>query len=172
MIDQALKFMAGKLKEYLLTSQPPQGINALPEVVLENVARIPETNQDGKSLIILTLINICEEPAFRNKPMEVRLAGPLKAREISANFDLFVLISFHIPIYEHALYLLDQTLTLFQSDINVDNESNAINNPDLPDASRFVARLQSLSLEDLNHLWGTLKIKQAPSLYYKVKIVQ
>jgi hypothetical protein len=131
--------------------------------------------------IVFTLVNIREEKAIKNLPENARHNAKMSiAHEnppIFLNYQ--ILITATHADYTQALIMLERVIRFFQSKClfthdNVTPSSMLINAPannhDRLESFKLIFELCSLTLEEVNHLWGPLGSKQYPFVLYYLRI--
>ncbi len=136
----------------------------------------------ARDKLILSVVNIREEKALKNLPNYVRNDTTLRATyenpPVFLNFQ--ILITATHSSYNNALLVLSRTIRFFQS-------KNVFTQDDVAPASitgnappnaldrlenfKIIFDLYSPSLEEVNHLWGTLGGKQYPFVIYTMRML-
>lgn len=148
-------------------------------VSLDNIATVTSDQGDsgGTSTdIILTLLNLQEEPTLKNKPNYSVEGTRITYKNNIINLNLYILFSANNDKYNEALKNLSKVIEFFQGK-KVFTQANSIYNRDDVSMSRitnfrFVVDLFTPTFEELNFVWGTLGGKQIPSVMYKVSLVE
>jgi hypothetical protein len=181
MIAHALEIIQKELNGHL-DLYPPANGGLLAS--LDNIASIigaSGPNSPPEAGIYLTLVNLKEEKALKNQPNYVRNDVTLKA--IYENPPVFVnfLLLFTVVhnSYTPSLTVLSRIIRFFQSknvftpDTVSPNslESTLIDPEDQLESFKLILDLYSPSLEEVNHLWGTLGGKQYPSALYVLRLL-
>jgi hypothetical protein len=189
MIFEALEFIRRNLNDYIVGTGKSPGGDPEP-VMLGNIGAFDQLDDsstdmvDESSRLIISLVNMQEEFAFKNAPA-VRQS---ETRPLYANppvyMNLYVLVSANHKNYQNALMMLSLAVAYFQSRqgftfSDAPLSVAALNmEEDSLDALRFKRNfkmnldLHSMTFEQLNHLWGTLGGKQVPSALYKARVVE
>lgn len=170
MIDQVLKFLANQLDSYLQHQQSNNSRN----VVLGNISQIG-TNEDNGNLnnqVIISLVNVEEDRISRPVNNYVKVAQQNFPQVIYKNPPVFlnldILFTAYYSDYQSSLLFLSYIIKFFQ----YQNVFTTLNAPDLPQQiDEVIFDLKTLSLQDLNNLWGILGSKYIPSVIYKVRLV-
>jgi len=142
------------------------------------------TNGPGvaRDILNLSLVNIKEEKSLKNLPSYVRNETKLTAiyenPPVFLNFQILI-IATHVN-YTSALLMLSRALRFFQHK-NVFTQDNVapgsiinnqpINPLDRLDEFKLIFDLYSPSMEEVNHLWGTLGGKQYPFALYMLRML-
>src|SRR5262249_23170403 len=136
-----------------------------------------------REILSLSLVNIKEEKALKNLSNQVRNDSAL--RVIYENPPVFlncqILIVATHAIYTNALLMLSRAIRFFQFK-NVFTQDNvalssitdhAPNNVlDQLATFKLIFDLYSPSMEEVNHLWGTLGGKQYPFVLYMLRLLE
>ncbi|HMG15845.1 MAG TPA: DUF4255 domain-containing protein, partial [Saprospiraceae bacterium] len=136
-----------------------------------------------KDKIILTIVNYKEEKTLKNLPNFVRNDSALKITyenpPIFLNF--LILLTSTRSFYKSALLDLSRVIRFFQSQ-NVFSPDNVAPDSLLTDPGdgthmdqletfKMIFDLYSPSMEEVNHLWGTLGGKQYPFVLYMMRMI-
>lgn len=148
-------------------------------VSLDNIASVASEQGDSggpTTDIILTLLNIQEEPTLKNKPNYAVEGTRITHKNNIVNLNLYILFSANNDQYDEALKNLSKILAFFQGK-KVFTQANSIYNRDDVSMSnisnfRFVVDLFTPTFEELNFVWGTLGGKQIPSVMYKLSLIE
>lgn len=166
MIDQTLIFIRDQINDYFEASIQSK------KAVLGHL--VNNSGQTNVSEIGLSLINIEEEPALKNKKPYRRISDD----EISkihppVYLNLYLLVSAYFgdteENYKEALKNLGRVISFFQAK-PVFNHTNSENlNPDI---EKVVTELVTMTFEQQNNLWASLGGKYLPSVIYKIRPVE
>ncbi len=120
---------------------------------------------EGENKIVLTLVNIEEEPISKNTSISNRSAAnntpPVK-------INIYILFSAYFAKYDVALHFLDNIISYLQGK----NIFNSANTPRLDSSiDKFSVEMVSMGTEKLNNLWATLGAKYMPSVLYKIRML-
>jgi hypothetical protein len=173
MVHPVLKFLAEQMNAFIdQVKKAGDGVTS-PVVALQNVARLSEDDIDTTDNLLLSLVNLSEEPTMKNNPGHTIVNNDLvKYGNPPVNLNLSLLVSSCMTNYENALIYLSFAITFFQGK-NIFTKQNSVTQVEgLPDNFRIIVDLQTLSLEQVNFLWSTLGGKQHPFACYKVRILQ
>lgn len=174
MIVEATTLLLAQLNEYIVHADGP-GATAN-QAVSGNIAQLDrqEVATELENHIVLTLVNLEEEHALRNGQTAFPLStGDVAYRNRPVHLNLFLLFTANYRNYATALRRLAQVLTFFQGK----QRFTAANSPGhtLPQSGivdfSLVMDLVSLSLEEVNHLWGFLGTKESPFAVYRGRLV-
>lgn len=132
--------------------------------------------------LYFSVVNIKEEKALKNIPNYVRNDVTFKA--LYENPPLFlnfqILVTAPHETYSLGLSLLSRVIRFFQyknvfTQDNVDPASIVTNSPtnslDHLESFKLIFDLYSASMEEVNHLWGTLGGKQYPFVLYWMRML-
>jgi hypothetical protein len=174
MIQQSLLLLKNELQSYI--SFRDASVN----VVVDNVGLFETSKGDTlTNNVIITLVNIEEESALKNKPALVR---PFNSVGIYQNppvfLNLYVLFTCNYsgPDYPLALRRLAFIIRFLQSK-NSFTASSSVSGSELDldedgiTSLKFTMELYTLTFEQINHLWGSLGGRQMPFAMYKLRLV-
>ena len=134
-----------------------------------------------RDMLYLSVVNIKEEKSLKNLPNYMRDDARLKVTyenpPVFLNFQILVTAT-HTD-YTNALLVLSRAIRFFQSKqvFTQDNvapnsiEMNAPANSDQLESFKLIFDLYSPSMEEVNHLWGTLGGKQYPFVMYMLRVL-
>lgn len=180
MLSHALTIVINELSEHLKgynDAQPPHvGLGNLAEGLGNGGANVP------RDRLNLSVVNIKEEKALKNLPAYVRNDVTLKATYENPptflNFQILVTATHNS--YSDALLVLSRAIRFFQSK-NVFTQDNvapvSITKNEPPNVLdrliefKLIFDLYSPSMEEVNHLWGTLGGKQYPFVMYVMRML-
>ena len=173
MIYEALQIISEQLDNYLSS----QGLNNL--VKLENIALLESASENAdnvKGKVVLTLLNLEEESAMKNTPSYKIRDGKTEYKNPPVNLNLYLLICANCDTYDKSLRCISKTIQFFQGK-KVFTSTNTVYNRtnvafDVLDYFKFILELHTLSLEELNYVWGTLGGRQLPSVVYKIQVLE
>ena len=160
--------------------------SVLPQVGLGNMGEAFSSNGAGgglpRDLIYLSMVNIKEEKTLKNLPNYARNDVALKVSyENSPVFlNLHILITATHTDYTNALTALSRVIRFFQFK-NVFTQDNVapasitnvgpLNPIDRLETFKLIFDLYSPTMEEVNHLWGTLGGKQYPFVIYLLRLL-
>ncbi|TNE49971.1 MAG: DUF4255 domain-containing protein [Bacteroidetes bacterium] len=179
MIAHALDILRNELAANLATYPASNGGFS---VALENIAQYNPATVDPNEPwdIVLSLVNLKEESSLKNVPHYVR--NDVTAKVTYENPPVFVnqMLMFTVvrANYPLALTALSRIIRFFQSKrvFTQDNVAPAslagttILEEDQLEDFTLIMDLYSPSLEEVNHLWGTLGGKQYPFVLYSLRL--
>ena len=183
MLSHALTIVMNELEAHLTTAYGAQ--LATPAVCLGNLAEGLGSTLPAvpRNVVDFSVINIREEKTLKNLPNQARNTVTLKTTYENPP----VYLNFHILIaathtsYSNALLMLSRTIRFFQFRNAFDQASvapasltaNAPSNPlDQLEQFKLIFDLYSPTLEEVNHLWGTLGGKQYPFVLYTLRLLE
>jgi hypothetical protein len=180
-ISHALIIIANEMQRHLEEAYAVAPVPA--SVAIGNVGEgIANSSGIPRDLIILTIVNVREERALKNLPNAIRNDATNRVTYENQPFhlNLTLLITATHSNYSSALLMLSRALRFFQS-TNVFTQStvsplsitaNAPSNTrDRLAEFRLILDLQSPTMEEVNHLWGTLGGKQYPFALFNVRLL-
>jgi hypothetical protein len=176
MIAHALEIIKNELKANL---DLYQNVNGGFEVELANIASYaPSSGQQAKDVLI-TLVNLKEEKTLKNLPNYVRDDVHMKIMYENPPTFLNMVLLFSVvkPNYSLAINGLSRVIRFFQYK-NVFTQDTVLPTSlaftpadDQLEQFKFIFDLHSPSMEEVNHLWGTLGGKQYPFVIYTVRML-
>lgn len=175
MIHDAIRLILSQLNRHL-------GAGDGEAVTLGNIGMVDSGGEGGGGVganlnrVVLSLVNITEDHTLKNGPNHRRAGGKIVYENRPVNLYLYLLFSANHPLYATALTQLGRIIEFFQGRqiFTVRNSS------DLTEISasaeelatlRIVIELQSLTFEQVNHLWGSLGGKQVPFALYRARLL-
>jgi hypothetical protein len=182
MILHALNVVMKELDKHLSDAYNSSGTS--PQVGLGNIAEGIGTDQGKvpRDMLILTMVNTKEEKSLKNLPNHVRndttMTVSYENPPVFLNF--LILITATHSDYRIALLSLSRAISFFQhknvlTQDNVYPESLIINIPtigiDQLETFKLIFDLYSPTMEEVNHLWGTLGGKQYPFVLYTMRML-
>lgn len=180
MISHALTIVINELNKHLADTY---GTGA-PQVGLGNLAEGFVTGNGGisRNMLYLSVVNIKEEKALKNLPNHVRNDTTLRVTyenpPVFLNLQI-LMVATHLS-YTDALLMLSRAIRFFQFK-NVFTQDNVVpgsittNEPvqslDRLESFKLIFDLYSPTMEEVNHLWGTLGGKQYPFVLYMLRML-
>lgn len=186
MLAHALTIVANELETHLHDTydRPP----VTPQVRLGNIAEgVGGSNLNGgmvpRDVVSFSMVNIREEKALKNAPNYTRNDAGLRVLYHNAP----VFLNFHILVvathssYSNALLVLSRVIKFFQHQNVFEQDSVAPssltdNMPASPldqlESFKLIFELCSPTMEEVNHLWGTLGGKQYPFVLYSLRLLE
>lgn len=184
MISHALTIVINELKKHLedVYAIPVSADDVQAGNMAEGIAATASTAGVARDKLIFSVVNIKEEKALKNLPNYVRNDITLRATyenpPVYLNFS--VLITATHSNYMNAMLMLSRCIRFFQSRSvfthnDVHPSSITIGSPanilDKLETFRIVYDLYSPSMEEVNHMWGTLGGKQFPFVMYTMRML-
>ncbi len=184
MISHALTIVINELNQHLTGTY---GNNGQDQAGLGNLAEgfVAGTGSSGisRNMLYLSVVNIIEEKTMTNLPNQVRNDATLRVTYENPPIfiNLLILMTATHTDYTNALSVLSRAIRFFQSR-NVFTQDNvapgSIMTPSVPihsldklESFKLIFDLYSPTLEEVNHLWGTLGGKQYPFVLYKLRML-
>lgn len=182
MISHALTIIMNELNKHLHDIY-----NSTDAVSLGNVSDIFATGSGSGNVsrdkLYISTVNLKEEKTLKNVPNYVRNEATLKATyenpPVFLNF-LILMAATHTD-YINALSVLSRVIRFFQfrnvfTETTVDpasltTSSVPINPLDQLQSFKLIFDIYSPTLEEVNHLWGTLGGKQYPFVLYIMRML-
>jgi len=173
MIYEALQIIREQLDSYLSS----EGLSNL--VKLENIALLESASENAENVkgkLVLTLLNLEEDSTLKNIPNFKVKNGITEYKNPPVHINLFLLISANCDTYDKSLRCISKTIQFFQGK-KVFTSTNTVYNRanvafDELNYFKFILELYTLSLEELNHVWGTFGGRQLPSVVYKIQVIE
>lgn len=165
MIDTALKFLANEINAYLFarTGVSTGGVE-LGRLVDDSGKIAIKDDSIGAALV-----NVEEERTLRAQlPDTVFVDGRHVQMQPELKLNLHVIFAANFKTYAIALQQLSWVLTFFQSHPGFTRDRYAALDPRI---EKLSPELQSLTLEQLNQMWGFIGGKQLPSVVYRLRLV-
>ena len=185
MLSHALTIVINELEKHLTDTYG--GGAVIPQVRLGNIAEGvgngANTETVPRDVLDFSMVNIREEKTLKNISNQVRNDATL--RVVYENPPVF--LNFHILVvathsaYANALLVLSRAIRFFQFRNVFDQDSvapasltvNAPANPlDQLETFKLIFDLYSPTMEEVNHLWGTLGGKQYPFVLYTLRLLE
>lgn len=183
MISHALTIVKNELNRHFVDTYQ----SATPQVGLGNLAEGFATGNGtggiSRDRLYLSVVNIKEEKTLKNLSNRVRNDSTLKVSyenpPVFLNFQILMVAT---PAdYNDAILLLSRAIRFFQSrnvftQDNVDpasiTTSSPVNPLDQLESFKLIFDLYSPTMEEVNHLWGTLGGKQYPFVLYMLRMLE
>jgi hypothetical protein len=184
MLSHALTIVINELEKHLTDTFGAGAV--IPQVRLGNIAEGVGSGATGavpRDVLDFSMVNIREEKTLKNISNQVRNDATL--RVVYENPPVF--LNFHILVvathssYANALLVLSRAIRFFQFKNVFDQDSvtpssltiNAPANPlDQLESFKLIFDLYSPTMEEVNHLWGTLGGKQYPFVLYTLRLLE
>ncbi len=178
MISHALTIIVNELNRHFIDAYAA----ADGSVRLGNMAEGFSASGVPREALILSVVNIREEKTLKNLPVysrnDVTLTAVYENPPVFLNFQ--ILITATHTDYSNALLVLSRAIRFFQqqnvfSQDTVNPLSITGNQPgnilDQLESFKLIFDLYSASMEEVNHLWGTLGGKQYPFVLYMLRML-
>lgn len=185
MLSQGLTIVINELEKHLTDTYGAGAV--IPQVRLGNIAEgVGNATNAGtvaRDILDFSMVNIREEKTLKNISNQVRNDATL--RVVYENPPVF--LNFHVLVvathsnYGNALLVLSRAIRFFQFRNVFDQDSvapssltiNAPANPlDQLETFKLIFDLYSPTMEEVNHLWGTLGGKQYPFVLYTLRLLE
>jgi len=186
MLSHALTIVTNELEDHLTDTYGSASVT--PQVRLGNIAEGVGNNASNagavpRDILDFSMVNIREEKTLKNMSNQTRNDSTLKV--VYENPPTF--LNFHILVvathsnYSNALLMLSRAIRFFQFKNVFDQGSvaptsitvNAPSNPlDQLETFKLIFDLYSPTMEEVNHLWGTLGGKQYPFILYTLRLLE
>ena len=133
----------------------------------------PDVGPTLENQVLLTLINVEEEAALKNGQTVFRENGGVAVRHRPVYLNLFLIFSASYANYQTALQRLGQVVTYFQSQKRFDPSLFPGAVAGLPPETELslTVELVTLTLEEINHIWGALGGRELPFAAYRARLV-
>ncbi len=167
LIDKALKFISDELNSYIDIKTEHAGIG---KIYLKPIVKQDGSLEMETDTLSLTLINIQEEYAVKNNQELFRKSGDvIEQIQPPIHLNLFILFVANFSNYDEALKFISLIITFFQFRWSFNKKRFPSFN--LDPIEELNLKLQPMTLEQQNHLWGTIGAKLMPSVLYKMSIL-
>ncbi|MCC6411360.1 MAG: DUF4255 domain-containing protein [Saprospiraceae bacterium] len=172
MIEEALKIIEQEINAFFAKKTGSTDTVVAEQLILQNGS----VTNGLDSKVVMMLVNVEEDriskshDIYRKQPN-----GTVEVARREVRLNMYVLFVAHFPSsnaqqsrYHDALKALSNVIGFFQSKNFFDTK----NTPAL-DArvDKLLIELFSMTLEQQNHLWGSLGAKYMPSVMYRVRLV-
>ncbi|GJL83497.1 MAG: hypothetical protein DHS20C01_31310 [marine bacterium B5-7] len=174
MFAKAVNLIMTDLRAFIALSDP-EGPDAPDYVISGNIAMAdaPDLTPPINQRVVVSVVNIAEEAAFKNAAHYERIGAETRYRNAPVFLNLYVLFSANYENYDTALRRLSQVITFFQG-----KNTFTLKNSPVPEFSddatelRLILELFALTFEQVNYLWASLGGKQMPFVLYKLRLVR
>ena len=172
MINLTLDFLCREINNYLVMKLDlAPGTNA---IIPYNVSQLNDDNGGGNangnaaSGAFLTLVNIEEDRISKSHDNYIRKDGKVVYQNPKVHLNLYLLFSVSLSAYTEALKRLSYIIQFFQYQYVFTPTTS----PAMPaGVEELIFDLHTLSLQDMNNLWGILGSKYLPSILYKMRMI-
>lgn len=183
MISHALTIVMNELDQHLVDSYGAEPSQVGLGNVSEGLVAVPGNGALLRDRLYLSLINIKEEKTLKNLPDRIRNDASLRVSyqnpPIFLNF-LILMTTTHSD-YVNALTVLSRAIRFFQyknvftqdnvAPASITSSSVPINALDQLESFKLIFDLYSPTMEEVNHMWGTLGGKQYPFVLYTLRML-
>jgi Pvc16 N-terminal domain len=186
MLSHALTIVVNELERHLTDAYGAGAVT--PQVRLGNISEGvggggANVGSVPRDILAISMVNIREEKALKNGANQKRNEATLRVTYENPP----VFLNFHILVaathsnYANALLVLSRTIRFFQFRNVFDQNSVAPSsltsgapaNPlDQLETFKLIFDLHSPTMEEVNHLWGTLGGKQYPFVLYTLRLLE
>ena len=166
MIEEALLFTQQSLNQFLMNRFGNRDKNVVLNVVVDDDNSTPMINQNK---MVISLINIENESSrpYYNKP-QYTPNGSYTHVNPTERFNLDILITSNFQDYSETLKFLNGTLTFFQVNSTMSNQSHSF----FPDAlEKLHFELVKMNFDQMHSLWSAMGAKYRPSMVYKMRLI-
>lgn len=176
MLLEAVSLLLAQLNQFIHQAEGNPSDTAGP-AILGNISQVehPDLASSLENQLVLTLLSVEEEKTLKNGSAAAHdETGAVVYRNRPLHLNLSLLLTANYRNYETALRRLAQVLTFFQGKqkFTVSNSPGAGQGvPPMTELS-LTLDLLSPSLEEINHLWGSLGGKALPFAIYRGRLVQ
>lgn len=186
MISHALTIITNEMNLHLSENyggdDQQVGLGNLAEGIAAN-SGTPGSGGVSRNRLYLSVVNIREEKTLRNQPNYNRNDMTMRVAYENAPvfINLMLLMTATHSAYTNALLALSRAIRFFQSK-NVFTQDNVapasitnaspLNPLDQLESFKLIMDLYSPSMEEVNHLWGTLGGKQYPFAMYMLRMLE
>lgn len=185
MLSHALTIVLNELDAHLTSTYGAAAVT--PQARLGNIAEGVGNNQSNsgavpRDTLAFSIVNVREEKSLKNVSNQVRNDAQLRVQyenpPVYLNLHLLVLATH--SSYANALLVLSRAIRFFQFRNVFEHDSvaplsittNAPTNAlDQLDTFKLIFDLYSPTMEEVNHMWGTLGGKQYPFVMYTVRML-
>lgn len=164
MISDALDFVRRELRAHLGVADP--------EVIVDSPRTL--VDQDTPRGARISVVNVHEEPNFRNQVNAERRGNVAQFGEPAAHLNADLLLAFEFQDYATSLHNLSKTIEHFQRKplFTPSTQSEPDSEPFPTTIEKLAFEMLNLNFEELNHLWGAIGAAYVPSVVYRVRLVK
>ncbi len=175
MLVEAVSLLLAQLNQFIHQAEGTPPDTAGP-AIWGNISQAdhPDVATTLENQLVLTLVSVEEERTLKNGSAAVREeSGALVYRNRPLHLNLNLLLTANYRNYETALKRLAQVFTFFQGKqrFTLGNSPGAAQGAAPGSELSLTLDLISLSLEEINHLWGSLGGKALPFALYRGRLV-
>jgi hypothetical protein len=183
MLSHALTIVANELETHLRETYDAVSPQVFLGNIAEGVGNGGGTGTVPRDVLVISMVNIREEKTLKNVPNHVRHDSTLTAayQNPPAFLNFHILVTATHGIYTNALLMLSRAIRFFQfSNVFTQNSvapaSLTTHAPaatlDQLETFKLIFDLYSPTMEEVNHLWGTLGGKQYPFVLYTLRLFE
>lgn len=174
MLVEAISLLLAELNQYIQAADG--AVAGSGDVAISgNISQVehPDIGTSLENQLVLTVANFEEESTLKNGRTAFRLGHTIEHRHRPVHLNLLLLFTANYTNYATSLRRLDQVITFFQSHRHFDVSTSSGLVPSLSPETELSLTLDlvSLSLEEINHLWGALGGKELPFVPYRCRLV-
>ncbi len=173
MINDAISLLLAQINQYL-HQQDGSPLGTANVAVMGNIAQldVPEIAAELENHVVLSLINLGEEATLKNgRTTSLGSQNGVSYFNPPLHLNLFVLWTANYRNYGTALKRLSQVMTFFQGRNKFTPENSPGSSVSSLTEFSLIMEFLSLSLEEINHLWGSLGGKQLPFAAYRGRLI-
>lgn len=181
MIFLTLEYLRRRLDRFIHSEYPDDKDESDPYIILGEPALIDElgTRDKYQDKIIMCLLFTEEELALKNSSPYVIKEGRINIVNPPVFLNLVVIFCTNYNEYGDGLIKISDVAKFFQSNKQFkfsnspveENDSFMLTSKEKVELEMTID-MMTLSIEQVNHLWGTLKSRVLPFLVYKVRVVK
>lgn len=133
----------------------------------------PDVGPTLENQVLLSILNLEEEAALKNGRTAFVEGSGVAIRHRPVHLNLFLILSANFANYQTAVTRLGQVVTYFQNNKTFDRAGFPGLLPGLPPEAELSVTMElvSLSLEEVNHIWGVLGGRELPFAAYRGRLV-
>lgn len=182
MISHALTIVMNELNKHLKDVYGNDAPGAALGNLAEGFAGGGAVGGVARDMLYLSVVNVTEDKTLKNQPNYVRNDQTLRVAyenpPVFLNF-LILMTATHTD-YTNALLVLSRAIRFFQSKNTFTQDNVAptsiaskapVNPLDRLESFKLIFDLYSPTMEEVNHLWGTLGGKQHPFVLYVLRML-
>jgi len=186
MLSHALTIVLNELETHLTDTYGSGAVT--PQVRLGNISEgvgnnAANTGAVPRDILDVSIVNVREEKTLKNISNQVRNDVTLRVsyQNPPVFLNLHILVVATHSSYSNALLMLSRAIRFFQFKNVFEQDSvapasltvNAPSNPlDQLEAFKLILDLYSPTMEEVNHMWGTLGGKQYPFVLYTLRLLE
>ena len=157
-----------------LHAQDGNPLNSAEVAIAGNPAELnaPAGAAGLENQVLLTLVNVEEEATLKNGPTSFVEGPRVAVRNRPVHLNLLLLISANYDEYTTALQRLSQVVAYFQSQKKFEPAAFPGALPNWPAGTELSLTLElvTLTLEEVNHVWGALGGHALPFATYRARL--